>query len=825
MAAALAALVGGLGRSGAAGSGAYDQDACAKGLVILVELLEGGGRGGDGEASIIAALAKAGGTAVLGDLLHRPGLPTQMERAACVVLSTIAGHADDATRNLFVSHELIDRFVQILEEHEHFEVLSLAAAALANLSADVPSETAGAIVSAGGVEALVGILRRIPGTVGLSDASARTGQWSAAALCNLCRQGQEAALALAQCDGIAAIHACLEDAGDDAGTMHQFLCGALCNLATIDGEALLFTRAGLAIGSAAKVLQGAGRKSRARLAAAQVISNLQWDASPRVAAGLKQAEPLLREALTAATLSNASAAVLREVSSALEALSSDGAAASCPGSVSTTTAKSQVVPISPEEESAAGLLTSPQYGTLGDERPCSTDGAVTAGGSWRAHAQRTHGERRNNGTRRRLELPLSTEPEPEQHLEPGTRISVTFDVGPMGVKWSYPNTGGLGPFTLAFVAEGMQAAGAGLTEGMQLVEIGGRCIDEWQSQGFDNAAMIDKMVKNRPLTLVLQVVSQGLSSATGEQNPLGSPHLSSTETTLVSVPKMLQGGGDAQTPQLLRLPLPATSSPQQLQLPPPATLVVFEHSPVASSAKQEPLVHNGWGVTWAETTDGQGLVVVDIASGGLASLNRMAVGQQLLSVNGRGAYSTRGSQGALKMLRQAKPPIVLKLTLPPEPEPEPEPELEQPFFLDYSPKRFTATPINQEGQKQQGQETEDPFIQSSAELFTKYDADGDGFLNASECERAALALFPEEGWESDMWEDFCKTFGASVELGLNLSQFAEFRSHATLISSGSVDEIRAEIMRAYANRYPADVCQNLVEDLLRYFCNGAFPSY
>ena len=87
---------------------------------------------------------------MLGDLLHRPSLPAQMERAAC----TVEHHrwdADDATRNLFVSHELIDRLC-ILEEHEHFEVLSLAAAALANLSADVPSKTAGAIVRAGGVE-------------------------------------------------------------------------------------------------------------------------------------------------------------------------------------------------------------------------------------------------------------------------------------------------------------------------------------------------------------------------------------------------------------------------------------------------------------------------------------------------------------------------------------------------------------------------------------------------------------------------------------------------------------------------------------------------
>ena len=259
---------------------------------------------------------------------------------------------------------------------------------------------------------------------------------------------------MAQCDGIAVIHACLRM----PATMR-----VQCTSSSVVHSAILPRSMGkhccsrrLAWLSAALTgPPGARAQVRARLAAAQFISNLQWDASPRVAKGLKQAEPLLREALTAATLSNGSAAVLREMSSALEALSSDGAAASCPGSAATTTAKPQVVPISPEEESAAGLLTSPQYGTLGDERPCSAHGAVTSGGSWRAHAQHTHGERRNNGTRRRLELPVSTEPEPEpeQHLEPGTCVSVTFDVGPMGVKWSYPNTGGLGPFTLAF-AEG-----------------------------------------------------------------------------------------------------------------------------------------------------------------------------------------------------------------------------------------------------------------------------------------------------------------------------------------------------------------------------------
>eukprot|EP01043_Picozoa_sp_COSAG02_P012382 COSAG02_NODE_477_length_21523_cov_11.763163_8_plen_838_part_00 len=809
--AALTALRGGLGRAGA-----YDQDACAGGLATLAELVEDDRDGaGGGEAGAAAVLAKAGGTAVLGDLLHRPGLPVPMERAACVVLSTIAAHADEATRKQFVSNELIDRFVEILEEHEHFEVLSLAAAALANLSASVPSETAGAIVSAGGVEALVGMLRRMPGTAVLSDASARSGQWAAAALCNLCRQGQDAALAVTRCDGVAAIRACLEDAGDDAGTMHQFLCGALCNLAAIDGEALLFSRSG--IGSAVKVLQDGGRKSRARLAAAQVISNLQGDASPRVAAGLKQVEPLLREALTAAALSNGSAAMLREVSSALGALNRDVAPVSCPGSAPSTAAITpRAVPISPEEESAAGLATSHHYGTLGDERPRSPNGVVTSGGRVREHARQlataANGQK-GMSTRRRLEMSREPEPEPEpalksgpehapndRQLELGSRASVIFEAGPMGVKWSYPIAGGLGPFTLVFVAEGMQASRAGLTEGMQIMELCGQSIDEWHSQGLDNADVIDKMAKTRPLSLVLEVVSQAPSNGDGRPNSQGSPR-----------------------PQLLRPSPPAATVLRQLQPPPPppATLVVFEHSPAASSAKHE-MCHSDWGVTWVETPDGQGLAVVDIASDGLAALNRMVVGQQLLSVNGRGAYSTRGSQGALKMLRQAKPPIVLKLSLPSEPKAEA--ELEQPFYFDDAPTSSLATSEHEQGQMNQGQGWEDPFIQSSAELFEMFDADHDGFLNTAECERVARALFPEEDWESEMWEEFCMSYGASSALGLNLSQFAAFRSHATLISSRSVDEIRDEIMRAFAGRYPDDECHRLVEDLLRYNSQPLYSS-
>ena len=126
-------------------------------------------------------------------------------------------------------------------------------------------------------------------------------------------------------------------------------------------------------------------------------------------------------------------------------------------------------------------------------------------------------------------------PTAEPQLETTSRASVTFAVGPMGVKWSYPNTGGLGPFTLAFVAEGMQAARAGLTEGMQLVELDGLSMGEWYSQrGFDNVAMLDKMVKTRPLTLVLQMMPQ--ASSDGQRNQLGNAHLSLGHTELVPVP-------------------------------------------------------------------------------------------------------------------------------------------------------------------------------------------------------------------------------------------------------------------------------------------------
>lgn len=91
-----------------------------------------------------------------------------------------------------------------------------------------------------------------------------------------------------------------------------------------------------------------------------------------------------------------------------------------------------------------------------------------------------------------------------------SRVSFTVEDGLIGVKWTYQtNTGRLGPFTVAFVAEGMQAARAGLVEGMRLVELDGVSMHDWHSKrGFDNAAVLDRMAKTRPLTLVLQAMPQ-----------------------------------------------------------------------------------------------------------------------------------------------------------------------------------------------------------------------------------------------------------------------------------------------------------------------------
>jgi len=266
--------------SAALGAEPYDEDAAANALADLADLM-GNGLGGVSEDPAVmaqaAAVVAAGGVIALGNLLHQPELPAAMESAALLVLATVAALPE--SRPQFVGTELVDKLVEVLEEREAYSGLSLAACALANLTADVPSDTAAAVVFAGAIEALISILRRLPDA--LSDDGARSGQWAAAALCNLCRQGPEAAQAVARCDGVAVIHAALEN-GDDAGAMHQFLCGCLCNLAVVDGEGLL---ASGGVGAAESVLQSGG-KSRTRAAAAQVISNLLTDASPSVYATL-----------------------------------------------------------------------------------------------------------------------------------------------------------------------------------------------------------------------------------------------------------------------------------------------------------------------------------------------------------------------------------------------------------------------------------------------------------------------------------------------------------------------------------------------------------
>ena len=112
--------------------------------------------------------------------------------------------------------------------------------------------------------------------------------------------------------------------------------------------------------------------------------------------------------------------------------------------------------------------------------------------------------------RRRLRLRSKAVSGGVQEQQQCSRVSVTFEDGLMGLKWTYPtSTGRLGPFTVAFVAEGMTAARAGVVEGMRLVELDGVSMEEWHSQrGFENAAMLEKMAKSRPLTLVLQAMPQ-----------------------------------------------------------------------------------------------------------------------------------------------------------------------------------------------------------------------------------------------------------------------------------------------------------------------------
>ena len=95
----------------------------------------------------------------------------------------------------------------------------------------------------------------------------------------------------------------------------------------------------------------------------------------------------------------------------------------------------------------------------------------------------------------------STQPQ-RMHFEPDSPVSVTFQPGPMGVKWNVLE--GDQPMVLAFVGEGSAAANGGLTEGMELKELNGESVPEMRSkQGLDEKAIMEKMGP-RPLTLTLQ---------------------------------------------------------------------------------------------------------------------------------------------------------------------------------------------------------------------------------------------------------------------------------------------------------------------------------
>ena len=108
-------------------------------------------------------------------------------------------------------------------------------------------------------------------------------------------------------------------------------------------------------------------------------------------------------------------------------------------------------------------------------------------------------------------------------LNPDAPRRITFDMGPMGVKWNYPSVPTAGPFTLAFVAEALPAAAAGLVEGMRLMAMNGLSMRELRAEGFDNASIIDKMVRTRPLTLTLQMLPPDTPADDGNTSGEASP--------------------------------------------------------------------------------------------------------------------------------------------------------------------------------------------------------------------------------------------------------------------------------------------------------------
>ena len=60
--------------------------------------------------------------------------------------------------------------------------------------------------------------------------------------------------------------------------------------------------------------------------------------------------------------------------------------------------------------------------------------------------------------------------------------------------------------------------------------------------------------------------------------------------------------------------------------------------------------------------------------------------------------------------------------------------------------------------------------------FSKFDADKDGVLNASEMRQAFSQLFPNEQWDAELWPDTCAEFGVDASRGFDPAAFVKFRN-------------------------------------------------
>jgi hypothetical protein len=65
-----------------------------------------------------------------------------------------------------------------------------------------------------------------------------------------------------------------------------------------------------------------------------------------------------------------------------------------------------------------------------------------------------------------------------------------------------------------------------------------------------------------------------------------------------------------------------------------------------------------------------------------------------------------------------------------------------------------------------------------AEMFERFDADGNGFLSQAECRAAATALFPDVDWEVELWPALCEAYGADPAKGMDVAQFGSFVQQA-----------------------------------------------